>query len=74
MLAIVHDTLEVMVDGIENGIFPGRPGKADRDSFENCRYCDFDAVCPRQRDREWDRVRSAPELGAYVALSEGEEP
>ena len=42
----LHTTLEVMVDGIEEGVFPGRPGKSQRDSFENCRYCDFDAVCP----------------------------
>ena len=63
-----------MVDGIEAGIFPGRPGKSGRGSFENCRYCDFDAVCPSQRDRERERVRQAPELADYVALSEGDEP
>ena len=70
----LHQTLEVMIDGIEDGLFPARPGKSDRDSFENCRYCDFDAICPSQRDRQWDRVRHAPELADYVALSEGDEP
>ena len=70
----LHETLEVMVEGIEGGIFPGRPGKSDRGSFDNCRYCDFDAVCPSQRDREWERVRHTPELADYVALSEGDEP
>ena len=69
----LHDTLETMVDGIENGIFPGRPGESDRGSFDNCRYCDFDPICPAQRDREWDRLRDAPELAAYVALSEGDD-
>ena len=74
VLTKLHETLEVMVDGIEGGIFPGRPGQPDRASFENCRYCDFDPVCPSQRDREWERVRHAPELAGYVALSEGDEP
>jgi ATP-dependent helicase/nuclease subunit B len=52
-------------------VFPGRPGGDDwRGGFENCRWCDFDRVCPSDRDRAWDRMREAPELGTYVALSE----
>ena len=65
-------SLEVIVDGIESGAFPGRPGAEDTrfNSFANCTYCDFDPICPTDRDREWGQVRDAPELAGYVALAE----
>lgn len=35
--------------GIERGVFPAIPGDEDRNSFANCKYCDFDRVCSRRR-------------------------
>ncbi len=69
-----QDVVEVIVDGIETGSFPARPGEENpyRSSFENCRYCDFDSICPTDRGRGWERVRGAPQLAGYVALAEGE--
>ncbi len=48
--------VEVITDGIESGAFPGRPGEETTRfgrSFDNCKYCDFDAICPTDRDRGW---------------------
>jgi len=64
-----RDVVTVLVDGIEAGMFPARPGNGG----SNCTYCSFQAMCPGDRQRSWDRVRHAPELGAYVALTEGRE-
>ncbi|HVN50251.1 MAG TPA: PD-(D/E)XK nuclease family protein, partial [Acidimicrobiales bacterium] len=67
------ETLEVILHGIESGAFPARPGAEDpfRSTFENCTYCDFDPVCPNDRERAWQRVKGAPVLAGYVGLSEG---
>jgi hypothetical protein len=67
------DAVEVIVEGIESGGFPARPGDEDvyRHTFANCSYCDFDPICPTDRERAWLRVRDAPELADYVELSEG---
>jgi ATP-dependent helicase/nuclease subunit B len=58
--------VNVLVDGIEAGYFPARPGVAR----SNCKFCDVAAMCPGDRERSWERVRSAPELAQYVALTE----
>jgi RecB family exonuclease len=67
------DALEVIVGGIESGAFPGRPGAEDtyRSKFANCRRCDFDPICPNDRERAWQRAKDAPVLAGYVKLSEG---
>jgi ATP-dependent helicase/nuclease subunit B len=59
--------VNVLVEGIEAGHFPARPG-VER---SNCKFCEVAAMCPGDRERAWERVRSAPELATYVALTEG---
>ena len=65
------EVLRAIVDGIERGVFPCRldaPGwQKPWRSFE-----DPDARGTRDRYREWERKRVAPELAAYVALAEPE--
>ena len=39
----------------------------------NCAYCDFDRICPSNRERVWERKRSAPGMEPYLALIEGGE-
>jgi ATP-dependent helicase/nuclease subunit B len=59
------------LDGISAGLFPGVPGEAigwPRLSYENCRYCDFDRICPGDRQREWDNVRHDPALAPVEVL------
>lgn len=51
--------LGAALDGIAAGLFPGLPGEATawpRASFDNCKWCDFDRICPTDRQAEWDRV------------------
>jgi RecB family exonuclease len=67
----LRKVLGVLVDGITGGRFPARPGEENwRGGWEECRYCDFDRVCQADRDRAWERVRTTPELEAYVELAE----
>ncbi|MEM9566454.1 MAG: PD-(D/E)XK nuclease family protein, partial [Actinomycetota bacterium] len=59
------------LDGIGDGVFPGVPGEVvgwPRLSFENCRFCDFDRICPTDRQSEWERVRADPALTPVEVL------
>ncbi len=67
------------LDGISAGLFPGIPGEAvgwPRLTFANCRYCDFDRICPTDRQREWEAIGTEPELAPIRPLVSGvaEEP
>jgi RecB family exonuclease len=73
VLARLREVLTVVADGIAAGAFPARPGEVDRQSYRNCKWCDYDRLCQRDRGRQWDRKRDAPVLAGYVALAEGTE-
>ena len=64
--------LGVVADGIAAGRFPARPGDHQwhLGNFANCTWCEFDAICPGDRDVEWQRVRIEPSLARYVRLAE----
>ncbi|HUR50196.1 MAG TPA: PD-(D/E)XK nuclease family protein [Acidimicrobiales bacterium] len=64
------EALQVITDGIKQGLFPARPGEDGFYGFENCGYCDFRKLCPVDRDRRWERTRSDPALRAYRELAE----
>ncbi|MDH3681432.1 MAG: PD-(D/E)XK nuclease family protein, partial [Acidimicrobiia bacterium] len=64
-------TVAAALDGISVGLFPGVPGEAvgwPRLTFANCRYCDFDRICPTDRQREWETVRHDPALAVVDVL------
>jgi hypothetical protein len=61
------DVVTVLVDGVEEGLFPARPGERNK----NCSFCHFTAMCPGDREVSWAKVRDAPELSSYVSLTEG---
>ncbi len=65
------DVVGTIVDGIESGTFPGRPGAFDTffGSHENCGFCPFDRVCPRDRDDHEQTKRDAPELSLLDRLA-----
>ncbi len=69
-LARFREVLDVIVGGIENGLFPARPGPSRQDGYENCQICPYDRVCPGDRLRAWERKRNAPELRPYLDLAE----
>lgn len=64
--------LGVLADGIGEGRFPARPGAHAYQwgNFEHCAWCDFDDICPRDRDEEWERVRFDPSLDRIRDLAE----
>ena len=66
------EVIASIAQGIEQGVFPAVP--AERNdffrSFENCRYCDFDRLCPRDRDVTFDAKASDERLVEFSRLAE----
>ena len=64
-----------IVDSIDEGWFPAVPGDPNTffGSSDNCRYCDYDAVCPVDRDAQYEAKAASPELAAFHALVPDEE-
>ena len=62
-----------IIEGIGSGLFPARPGPwvahPERPGPENCRYCDFDSLCPSRRGDMWQRKKSDASIAGYLALS-----
>jgi ATP-dependent helicase/nuclease subunit B len=59
----------LIAQGIEDGCFPGVSGPALFDGrFENCRTCDFDSVCPADREQHWNRKLGDPRLRPVMGL------
>lgn len=74
--AMFRETLRVLLDGIDTGEFPARSGPHDWffGTNENCGFCEFDAICPADRDDEWERVRADDALVDLVRLAEEGSP
>jgi ATP-dependent helicase/nuclease subunit B len=68
--ARVDEVLRAIVDGIEHGVFPCRLDPPDSWRRPWRTFEDPDGRGTRDRYREWERKRGAPELTAYVALAE----
>ena len=69
------EAMGLIISGIESGAFPGVPGDLDTrpgKTFDNCQHCDFDRLCPADRDRRWSTVRESPIVAPVVALKEAE--
>ena len=62
-----------IIEGIGSGLFPARPGPwvshPERPGHENCRYCDFNSLCPARRGDLWQRKKSDPSIAGYLSLS-----
>jgi hypothetical protein len=73
VLEALHGALGIILNGIASGLFPARPGKPRNESYDNCSFCPYDRVCPRDRSRLWERKRAAPELRRYLEMAEPNE-
>lgn len=64
--------LAVVVDGIAAGNFPARSGSYDWfwGTHASCTFCEFDDICPNDREEEWERVRADPAVADLVTLVE----
>jgi len=68
--ARVDVVLRAIVDGIEHGVFACRLDPPSTWQYARRTFADPDARGTRDRYREWERKRMAPELAAYIALAE----
>ena len=66
--ARVDEVLRAITDGIEHGVFPCRVDPPDTRPRRWRTFDDPDMLGTRDRYREWERKRGAPEVAAYVAL------
>ncbi len=69
-----EDVIATVVDGIEGGDFPANPGEEGFYGPSNCKFCDYQRVCPSTRVDLWEGVRRDDELSRYVELADGERP
>ena len=62
-----------IIEGIGSGLFPAHPGPwvghPERPGHQNCRYCDFNSLCPARRGDLWQRKKSDPSIAGYLSLS-----
>ncbi|MBT4141672.1 MAG: hypothetical protein HOE50_00825 [Chloroflexi bacterium] len=71
--------VETIVEGIDSGVFPARPGGSaswggGSESYENCLFCEFSRVCPKSKARLWNsKKNSDPALSKYLNLAEDQE-
>ena len=68
----LHTVLATISQGIDRGVFALVPGEweSHRSTYANCKYCEFDGVCPRARAEHATDKADAPELAVRVALQQ----
>ena len=64
------ELLAAITEGIDGGVFAASPGEWNtfRQTNEECTYCDYDAVCVRERGEQADAKAAAPELQVRLVL------
>jgi hypothetical protein len=68
--------VETIVEGIDSGVFPARPGGSANwgggsESYENCLFCEYSRVCPKSKARLWNsKKNSDPALSKFLILAE----
>ncbi len=71
----LEEKVGAVLDGITEGLFPAVPGSVTswpRVTFDNCVYCDFDRVCPTDRQSEWELIQHDPILKPVaVVINDG---
>ena len=66
-----RNTVQAIADGVRGGVFPANPGPPGFGGPENCRYCDFQRICPTNKLALWARKGDSPQAAAYKTLSGG---
>lgn len=70
--AIFSAAVGTITDGIEGGLFPPNPGDYS-DHFQkhlNCRFCDFDPICPQSRAGEHEAALADRRLAPWLAMKD----
>ena len=66
-------TVDVIVSGIGQGLFPHRPPREDGFVYIACRYCDPDGLGAAEHRQRWARKRNDSRLADFLAVVEPEE-
>lgn len=72
----LKEAVGTIVEGIDNGVFPARPSDPSSwgdgpPSFENCRFCEYNRICPKSKARLWEAKKTSnPALDNYRRLAE----
>ncbi|MEO8457606.1 MAG: PD-(D/E)XK nuclease family protein [Chloroflexota bacterium] len=71
-----RSTLEAIVSGVRSGAFPVHSGEEDdwKNSYDNCTYCDFDRICSRRRDIEFNAKSDDPRMRPWQLVKETASP
>lgn len=69
------EVVSTLVETMREGYFPAVPGeetyRPGRDTYNNCAYCPYDALCPTsQRTEAWEAARRDPGLIPFATLAE----
>jgi ATP-dependent helicase/DNAse subunit B len=65
----LNDALQVILGGIDAGLFPQRPREPGFQVYTECDYCDPDELGTTDTYRAWVRKQVAPELADYLELA-----
>jgi hypothetical protein len=68
--ARLDDALGTIVGAVSGGRFPAFPGADGWWGPDNCQWCAYDRVCPRDRVRRFERRRGDAALGPILTLAE----
>ena len=63
-------TVQTIVTGIREGVFPANPGLPGRFDSANCSFCDFQRVCLSGKEVRWERKQSSPQALPYTRLAQ----
>ena len=66
-----REGVNLITSGIRKGAFPANPGPFTNNKYENCRFCDFDTLCPSRREDVWERKKRDELAAGYLELVEG---
>ena len=61
--------VQAIAEGVRGGVFPANPGPAGFGGPENCRYCDFQRICPTNKSALWARKGGSPMASAFTRSS-----
>ena len=70
VLQTTIEVLDVIVHGIEGGLFPPHPGELSTFLWVDCHTCDPDGLGTADLRKQWERKRHDPALSAYADLAE----
>jgi RecB family exonuclease len=61
--------VEVLTETMAGARFPANPGEPGNIRAGHCQWCPFDAICPNDRLREWEKAKQHPSLARYAELA-----